>query len=74
MWMMSAAGTRFDDFQEGQIRDGLPFPNSGTDAFELTFFGTQTDPTFGRTTNGRPSSHNKKVLAQASERTACEPR
>ena len=41
MWMMSAAGARFDDFQEGQIGDGLPFP----DAFELTFFGTKTDPT-----------------------------
>ena len=47
MWMMSAAGARFDDFQEGQIGDGLPFP----DAFDLTFFGTKTDPTL----EGQPS-------------------
>ena len=45
MWMMSAAGTRFDNFQEGQIRDCLPFPDRGTNAFELTFSGTQTDTT-----------------------------
>ena len=65
MWMMSAAGAQFDDFQEGQIGDGLPFPN----AFDLTFFGTKTDPTLEGQPSVAPRSL-RQVRERASGRTA----